>query len=294
MLCYTRSRMARSLVLIAIIVLAAAPVRAAPLSIVASINVYGDVARQIGGSDVTVTSLLSNPDQDPHLFEASASTARAVSAARVAIENGVDYDPWMDKLLAAARSPDRRTLSVAALLGRKPGDNPHLWYDPATMPALSSALADALAADDPAHASGYRQRLAAFQASLQPIQARIAALRQRLAGTQVTATEPVFGLMLKALGMNSRNQGFQLSVMNDTEPSASDVAGFERDLRAHAVKLLVYNSQATDPVARRMERIARAARVPVIGVTETEPPGTTYQAWMMGSLDAVDRALPPR
>ena len=263
-----------------------------PVPVVAAENFYGDIAQQVGGSGVKVTSVLSNPDQDPHLFEASPSVARGISAARIVIYNGLDYDPWMEKLLGAARGSDRKSIVVADLLGKKPGDNPHIWYDPAAMLALAQAVADTLASADPAHGDGYRQRLAAFQASVQPIQAKIATLRTRLAGTPVTATEPLFGAMFAALGMENRNQSFQLSVMNDTEPSASDIAAFEDDLKTRKVKLLVYNSQASNPVAARMETLARAARIPVVGATETEPAGTNYQAWMMGELDAIDRALP--
>jgi zinc/manganese transport system substrate-binding protein len=264
-----------------------------PVAIVAAENVYGDLARQIGGADVRVASILSNPDQDPHLFEVSPSVGRAVSGARIVVYNGIDYDPWMAKLLGAARAPDRRVIVVADLAGRKTGGNPHIWYDPTTMLACARALAEALSADDPAHQADYQQRLAKFEASLQPITAKIAALRQRLVGTSATATEPVFGYMFAALGMEVRNQPFQLAVMNNTEPSATDVAAFEHDLRTHAVTLLVYNSQASDPLAARMERIARTEHIPVVGAAETEPPGKTYQTWMMDELEAVDKALPP-
>ena len=288
--------MTRLAALIALAVLlfgpALARADAQPIAIVAAENFYGDVASQIGGPDASVTSILNNPDQDPHLFEASPSVGRDVSAARIVIYNGIDYDPWMEKLLRAARSADRQTIVVADLVGGKPGDNPHIWYDPATMLALAKALSAELTADDPGHAAGYRQRLQRFEASMQPIQAKIAALRQRLAGTPATATEPVFGYMFAALGMTVRNMAFQMAVMNDTEPSASDVAAFENDLKTHKVKLLVYNSQASDPIATRMEKLARASHVPVVGATETEPPGMTYQAWMLSELDAVDQALP--
>ena len=127
---------------------------------------------------------------------------------------------------------------------------------------------------------------------MQPVEAKIAALRQRLAGTPATATEPVFGYMFAALGMKVRNMAFQLAVMNNTEPGASDVAAFEDDLKTHKVKLLVYNSQASDPIAARMEKLAKASHIPVVGATETEPPGMTYQAWMLSELDAVEHALP--
>ncbi len=280
----------------AIAALAAAPAvaRAAPVNIVAAENFYGDVAAQIAGPEVRVTSILSNPDEDPHLFEASPSVARAVAVASVVIESGIDYDPWMSALLSASRRSGRRVIVVAALIGRKTGDNPHIWYDPKTMLALAQALEPMLAAADPAHAADYAARLARFDASIAPIEARIAALGARLAGTKVTATEPVFGAMFAALGMSVRNLSFQLAVMNDTEPSAAEIAAFENDLRSRQVALLVYNAQASDPIAARMEAIARQAGVPVVGASETEPPGMTYQAWMMSELDAVARALPPK
>ena len=264
---------------------------AGSIKIVAAENFYGDIAKQIGGPNVTVTSILNNPDQDPHLFEVSPSVGRDISAARLVIYNGIDYDPWMEKLLGAARSTDRKTIVVADLVGRKIGDNPHIWYDPATMSALANRLSDNLIAEDPADKAGYEQRLARFEESLKPIQAKIRELRQRFAGTPVTATEPIFGYMFDALGMRVRNHSFQLAVMNNTEPSASDVANLENDLKTHRVELLVYNSQATDRIADRMKKIAKEAGIPVVGATETEPAGENYQSWMMSELDAVERAL---
>jgi len=284
--------LARVAVLATLFVVPAAADAAVP--IVAAENFYGDIARQIGGADVVVKSILTNPDQDPHLFEASPSVGRSLSGARVVILSGADYDPWMEKLLGATKAADRTTITVADLLGRKSGDNPHLWYDPATMPALAHALADALSRIDPAHQAGYAQRLARFEASLAPITTKIADLHQRLAGIPVAATEPVFGYMFAALGMDVHEEKFQLAVMNDTEPAASDVATFETDLKTHAVKLLIYNSQASDKIAEHIEMLAHAAHVPVVGATETEPPGIDYQHWMLGELAAIDRALPQR
>lgn len=261
------------------------------LPVVAAENFYGDVAGQIGGTNVEVTSILSNPDQDPHLFEASPSVARAISAAKLVVYNGIGYDPWAQKLVAAAANPDRKLIVVADLVGRKSGDNPHIWYDPATMLAFATACARELSLIDPAHKSDYDRNLAKFRQSLAPIEAKVAALRQRFAGTPVTATEPVFGYMFAALGMTVRNLPFQLAVMNDTEPGASRVAAFEIDLRQNKVRLLAYNNQATDAMAERMVELARQSHVPVIAVAETEPPGKTYQAWLTDTLDAVEQAL---
>lgn len=281
------------LVAAAFVVLAHLPAMATePIHVVAAENFYGDVAKQIGGPTVKVTSILANPDQDPHLFEVSPSVARSLSGAQIVIYNGIDYDPWMADLLSASKAPDRKAIVVADLIGKKSGDNPHIWYDPATMVALAQAMKDALVAVDPANKAQYEKRLTAFKSSLKPIQDKIAKLKSRSAGVPATATEPVFGYMFEALGMDVRNRPFQLAVMNDAEPSASQIAAFENDLKTGKVKLLVYNSQASDPLADRMLDLAKAANVPVVGANETEPPGSTYQTWMMGELNAVDEALP--
>jgi zinc/manganese transport system substrate-binding protein len=265
--------------------------RAEPINIVAAENFYGDVAAQLGGPDVKVTSILTNPDQDPHLFEASATTARDLAGARLVIFNGADYDPWMTKLLAASKPAGRRVIEVAKLMHRKTGDNPHLWYDPATMPAVAKALAAELAAADPVHKSGYEQRLQAFTASLKPLDDAVAAMRSKFAGTPVTATEPVFGYMATALGLKMRNDRFQLSIMNNTEPSASDIAGFENDLKKNRVRVLLYNNQTSEALTQRMQKRAQEAKIPIVGVSETEPPGKSYQDWMTDQLGALDKAL---
>lgn len=282
------------LALVVVSLLVAGPImaRAAPLEIVAAENFYGDIAAQLGGAAVYVTSILASPDQDPHLFAVSPSVGRAVAAAGIVIYNGLGYDPWMQALLATAPGNGRRTIVVADLVGRHNGDNPHIWYNPETMLAAARALDHALDALDPADASAYAARLDRFIASMQPVEARIATLRHRLVGTPVAATEPVLGYMFAALGLNVKNLRFQIAIMNNTEPGAADVAAFEHDLRAREVALLVYNSQAGSPIAQRMERIAHAAGIPAIGASETEPPGTTYQNWMLSVLDALARALP--
>jgi len=268
-----------------------ATAHAAPITIVAAENFYGDVAKQIGGPWVAVTSILVNPDQDPHLFEASPSTARAIAKARIAVYNGAAYDDWMMKLLAGSPNPHRVAIEVAALTRRKPGDNPHLWYDPATMPLFADALAARLTADDPPHRAVYERNLAAFRASLAPISTKLAAMQGAYRGVPVTATEPVFGYMAHAIGLSMRNERFQLAIMNDTEPGASDIAAFEDDLTGRRVRVLLYNNQASGALTVKMQAIAKSAGIPVVGVGETEPPGTRYQDWMMTELTALDAAL---
>ncbi|MBK1865601.1 metal ABC transporter solute-binding protein, Zn/Mn family [Aestuariivirga sp. YIM B02566] len=271
---------------------AASPaVAAGPIKIVAAENFYGDVARQIGGDAVEVVSILNNPDQDPHLFEASPSVARAISDARIVIANGVDYDPWIGTLLSASPSSARKLIVVGDLAGKKTGDNPHLWYDPRNVLAMARQLSSVLAEEDAANISVYARRLADFEASLQPVSDRIAEVRGHYAGTPVAATEPVFGYMFDALGLEVKETSFQNSVMNDTEPSASDVAAFENDLKTHKIKLLVYNSQATDPAAERLKSLAEQAGIPVVGATETQPDGKSYQSWMMSGVAEVGKAF---
>jgi len=273
---------------------AASPAHSDPLRIVAAESVYGDIARQIGGAEVAVTSILANPNQDPHEFEASASTARAIADARLVIYNGAGYDPWAPRLLAASKGKSRDVIEVARLLNKKAGDNPHFWYDATAMSAFASTLAGKRSELDTAHKSAYAERGEAFEASIARLRERIAALRSKHAGTPVTATEPVFDYMAEALGLKMRNSRFQLAVMNGTEPSAVAIAAFEKDLRTRGVKLLLYNTQTTQALAQRMRAIAMEAGVPVIAITETAPQDRSYQAWMLALLEALDRALDRR
>lgn len=266
-------------------------VAAAPIKIVAAENFYGDVARQIGGSHVQVTSILSNPEQDPHLFEASPSVGKALANAKLIIYNGADYDPWMNKLLAGSKSSSRQEIVVGDLLHKQSGDNPHLWYQPDAMSTLAKQLESSLQASDPSHAADYSKNLQTFLASLKSIDTRVDAMKAKYSGTPVTATEPVFGYMAQALGLEMRNEAFQLAIMNDTEPAASDVAALEGDLKNHRVHLLIYNSQATGGMAKRMRDLAKQTGIPVVGVTETAPAGKNYQAWVLDELNAVDKAL---
>jgi zinc/manganese transport system substrate-binding protein len=195
------------------------------------------------------------------------------------------------KLLAASPRPDRVVIVAADLVGKRAGDNPHLWYEPGTMPAVAGALAAALAKADPAHADDYAARLKTFVASLAAINEKIAALRAKFAGVAVTATEPVFGYMADALALRMRNERLQLAIMNDTEPSARDIAAFERDLKTHKVRVLFYNKQASNKLVQHLVEVARASNIPVVGVTEIRPPDMTFQEWMQRELDASEHAL---
>jgi zinc/manganese transport system substrate-binding protein len=266
--------------------------RAGELKIVAAENFYGGVAAQIAGDSARVTSILSNPNQDPHEFTTNASTAKEVADADIVIYNGLGYDSWMDKLLSTQGKSGRTVVEVSSLIGAKEGDNPHIWYDPRTMPALVDKLAAILAQRDSSHAESYQHRAEDFRSSMKPVLDKIASIKARYEDRPVTATEPVFGYMTGACGFKMLNYDFQVNVMNDTEPSAAQTEAFEKSLNPKTVKLLFYNKQVTDPTTERLKRLALQSRVPIVGVTETQPPGAkNYVDWMLQELTAVEAGL---
>jgi zinc/manganese transport system substrate-binding protein len=268
--------------------------RAATVAIVAAENEYGDVAAQIGGPYVTVYSVESNPNTDPHTYETTPSVAAKVARANLLIENGVGYDTFMDSLASASPSPARRVINVQHLLGR-PDDtpNPHLWYDPKTMPAVAQALVTDLSALDPAHASTFQANETKFVASLQPWLDAIAAFRAEHAGTAAAVTEPVADYLLQAMGINILTPfQFQADIMNGTAPSPQDVSLEEGFFTKHEVKVFCYNQQVTDPLTDSIRQTALRAGIPVVGVYETMPvPGYDYQTWMLAEVDAIQRAV---
>lgn len=269
----------------------ALPAHAAPIRILAAENFYGQAAEAIGGDRVAVDSVIIAPDTDPHDFDPTPSVARQVADAKIVIMNGADYDPWMARLVGSNMVDGRVVIDVAALSAHRPGDNPHVWYDPKAMPALATALTDELTKLDPAGKAGYEQRRDAYIAALAPIGARVAELRAKYAGTPVVATEPVFGYMAEALGLKMENQAFQTAVMNETEPAASDIAAMEDAIRAGKVKVLFYNSQVEDAFTRNLAALAKSSGVPLVPVTETEPAGKSFAQWMLDTLDATAKAL---
>jgi len=271
----------------------AAVAQAEPLHIVAAENFYGGVARQIAGAGADVQSILNNPNQDPHEFTTSAATAKEVADADIVIYSGIDYDPWMDKLLGSGGKPGRVVINVANLIGAREGDNPHIWYDPQTMPALADRLASELAKRITQRRAVFQMHADQFKKSMKPELDKIAAIKAAAAGLEVTATEPVFGYMANALGFKMLNYDFQIQIMNDAEPTADETAAFEQSLKSRTAKILFYNRQVTDPTTDRIQKLAQASGVPIVGVTETQPPDqASYVDWMMHELDGVQAALP--
>jgi zinc/manganese transport system substrate-binding protein len=263
------------------------------LSVVASTSVYGDMAQQIGRSHVHVTSILTSPDADPHLFEPRTANGLAVAEADVVIQNGLGYDEFMTKLENAAPSSKRKALTIADALGVHGHDaNPHLWYDVPKLPAIAHAIAQALSQADPPHAAAYTRGERRFVASLAPLDREVAAVRRAHTGDPVAYTEPVPGYLLSAAGLrNLSPSSFTRAIENGTEPSPQAVAAMSNLLVHRRVKVLLYNSQAVSPITARMRDIATSAAVPIIGVTETLPTHRTFQQWQVEQVRALARAL---
>jgi zinc/manganese transport system substrate-binding protein len=237
---------------------------------------------------------MSNPNTDPHTFEASASTGRLVNAARLVVQNGLGYDTFMDTIEKAVPDSGRRTIVVQKLLGLPDSTpNPHLWYDPATMPKVADAIADNLAAIQPGHAAYFKANAKTFTNSLSAWINAIGSFKQHYPGTPVATTEPVADYLLQALGADNKTPwAFQADVMNGTDPSAQDVA-IERSLfTEHKVTAFVYNQQVTDSLTESFISLAHANHIPVVGVYETMPePGYHYQSWMLAEVRALHNAV---
>lgn len=247
------------------------------------------MVQAIGGKYVSVTSLLNNPNTDPHEFEASAATAETVARARFVIKNGIGYDSWLEKLLDASPRAGRIVFSVGEYLGKHAGDNPHVWYDPAGWSGEADVITRDLTRLAPADGRYFERRKSAWLRSLQPVYRLIARLRVRTRGTKVLATEPVYGYMIAALGATSLDSSFQKAIMDGTDPSPQAVGEFQTALQRRMVRMLFHNSQVVDPTTARMVDIARQSGVPVVGVTETQPPKLTFVAWQIGQLQTVQR-----
>jgi zinc/manganese transport system substrate-binding protein len=263
------------------------------VAVVAAENAYGSIAAQIGGRHVTVTSILRDPAADPHLFTADTGTGLEVARAALVIQNGAGYDTFMNRLEDAAPSGDRVVVTVADVLGVQDADaNPHLWYDVPRLGRVAAAIAAGLERADPRHRAAYRAGLAGFQRRLAPLEREVAAIRTRDGGAPVAYTEPVPGYLLAAAGLRDLTpSAFSRAIEDGTEPTAAAVADMTGLLTGHRVRALLVNTQAVSPITSRIRSAARAAGIPVVGVTETLPAGETFQVWQLRQARALAGAL---
>lgn len=278
---------------------ASSPVRAlsgSPGKIIAvgAENEYANVIRQIGGRYVAVTAIMSNPNTDPHTFEASAEVSKTVQAASLVVQNGLGYDDFMGKVEKASPNPAREVIDVQHLRGLPDTTpNPHLWYDPKTMPVVAKELVSDLSALEPAHASYFRAQQTKFLASMKTWTDALATFRRQYGGTGVATTEPVADYLINAAGLDNKTPwSMQAAIMNDTDPAPQDISTQDSLIANKQVKVFLYNQQVTDDITTKFLGEARSARVPVVGVYETMPAtGYSYQSWMTAELNAIQKAI---
>jgi zinc/manganese transport system substrate-binding protein len=266
----------------------------ATISAVGAENEYANVIEQIGGKYVKVSAIESNPNTDPHTFEASPSVAQEVSAAGLIVENGVGYDTFMEKIESASPNSARKVINVQKLLGLPESTpNPHLWYKPQTMPAVARALVSDLSVLQPAHASYFQENAKRFEASLKPWYAAIAKFKAAYPNTPVATTEPVGDYMLEAAGTKNLTPfSLQADIMNGTDPAPQNVTLQNGLFSGHEVKVFVHNQQVTDSLTESFVQAAKRAGIPVVGVYETMPtPGYDYQSWMLAEVKALEKAV---
>ncbi|MBL7493692.1 zinc ABC transporter substrate-binding protein [Frankia sp. AgB1.9] len=261
---------------------------------VAAENFWGNITSQIGGSRVAVTSIISDPNADPHEYESDPKDAAAISKAAFVIENGVGYDDFVHKLLAASPKSGREVLSIEKTVGVG-GDNPnpHLWYNPTYVIAAAKAIEAQLEKEDPAGATSFQANLATFLTGEQGVVAVIDQIKAKYTGTPVAYTERVPGYLVEAAGLKlATPASFSQSIEDGNDPSPGDTTAFDTALSSHAVKVLLYNSQVTSPITQKARALATTSGIPVVGVSETLPLGEKdFQTWQADQAKAILAAL---
>ena len=261
---------------------------------VAAENFWGSVASQVGGSHVAVTSIIASPDADPHDYEPTAQDARTIADAQYVISNGAGYDPWMDKLIAANPAPGRKVLVIGDFLGKKEGDNPHLWYNPEYVKKVAGKMRDDLRTVDSKDGTAFDASLQQFLTTgLKDYDGLIADIKTRYGGTKVGATESVFAYLAPALGLDLTTPESYLNAVSEGEDiSATDEAEVERQIDQKQIAILVYNSQNTPSNVQVLLQKAQDKGIPTPTITETPAPATmSFQEWQVKQLKDIQAAL---
>jgi zinc/manganese transport system substrate-binding protein len=269
------------------------------LSVVASTNVYGDIVKQIAGDKVEVTSIISDPAQDPHSYEADAITQLALSKADLVIENGGGYDDFVDTMLKTASNGSAQVINAVDLSGKQApagGElNEHVWYDFPTVARVATAVSAALSALAPANAALFERNTRAFTVKLADLEAQETAITSAHAGTGVAITEPVPLYLLTASGLVNKTPGeFSEAIEEGTDVPAAVLNQTLKLLRNGDVTVLAYNEQTAGPETEKVLTEAKADKVAVVPVTETLPDGQDYLSWMTSNLQALSAALGQR
>jgi len=262
------------------------------VKVVAAENFYGDIAQQLGGSHVQVDSILSDPNADPHEYESSVKDAESVANADIVIENGFDYDTWMDKLIGASPNSNRIVLVMQKLAPHPLPDNPHMWYGIDNVQAMAGDIVNVLKQKDPKDSAYFESNLTTFDNSLQPIRQKIADIKSKFDGTKAGLTETIYLYQTEPEGLDVLTPfAFEKAIAEGNDPSAQDVATANDQITKHEIKVLIYNEQTITPITTNMQNEAKQLNIPIIPVWETMPPGKHYQSWMMGQLTNLENAL---
>ncbi|MEA2634974.1 MAG: hypothetical protein QOH92_1741, partial [Chloroflexota bacterium] len=272
---------------------AAGPGSGQPLQVIAGQNFWGSIAAQLGGAHVTVTSIVSNPNTDPHEYESSAADARAFATADYVILNGAGYDDWGQKLLLANPSSSRKVLTLADLLNKKAGDNPHFWYNPAWVDKVADRITADYQALDSADSAYFSHQREAFRNALQPYHDALAHIRSSFSGVAVGSTESIFVYMAQALGLHLISPPeFMAAISEGTDPPAQTVAEFQNQVSNHLIKVLIYNTQTSTPITENLKQLAAKNGIPVVGISETiQPSNASFQDWQTRQLTSLQAAL---
>lgn len=270
------------------------PTTATPLHVVAAENFWGSLAAQLGGVKVDTQSIITNPDTDPHDYDPSAGDARSISDAAVVIVNGIGYDPWVSKLLAAAPASNRRVVDVGDVVGVADGGNPHRWYNPSDVQTVIAAIIAAYKAADPADSAYFSTQQRDYETTgLAEYDDIIAQIKNTYAGTPVGASESIFAMMAPALGLTLLTPPtFLRAISEGTDPTSADKQAIDNQIKTHAIEVYVYNSQNATPDVQAQVDEAKAANIPVTTITETMvPEAATFQDWQVRQLTSLQTAL---
>ena len=263
------------------------------LQVVAGQNFWGSIATQLGGMHVSVTSIVTNPNADPHDYESSPQDARAFATADYVILNGAGYDAWGAKLLSANPNANRKVFTVADLLNKKAGENPHFWYNPDWVEQVADKVTADYKAMDSADFDYFTQQRAAFRSALKPYHDRIAKIKSTFSGVAIGSTESIFVYLAQALGLNLISPPeFMQAVGEGNDPPAQTVAEFHDQVAGKKIKVLVYNVQTSTNITEGLKRLATNNGIPVVGVSETlQPVDATFQEWQGAQLLTLQNAL---
>ena len=263
------------------------------IHVVAVENFWGSLITQLGGTRVSVTSIVSDPNADPHEYESNTANAIAIANAQLVIVNGAGYDTWAQKLIAASNTPHQVVLNVQELINQPDDANPHFWYSPTYVNETVKAMYQDLVSIDPSHASYYTQQYDALKASLAVYNERITEIKQQFGGVKVASTESIFVYLANATGLDLVSPpAFMEAVAEGNDPPAQSLVQFDQLITNGSVNVLVYNEQTVTPLTQSIKALASQHNIPIVPVTETiQPPNVSFQVWMNAQLIILQNAL---